>query len=87
MIEGRKDGENLKAMFKKPNFSLSESHALGVVPKYFETSAGVITNSVPVVTDQHRNQTQDVNKRRLDARSSHFKVGFENNNNTELTQA
>jgi len=51
MIEGRKDGENLKAMFKKPNFSLSESHAQGVVPKYFETSAGAITNSVPVVTD------------------------------------
>ena len=50
MVEGRKDGENLKAMFKKPNFSLVESHALGAVTKYFETSAGAITNKVPVVS-------------------------------------
>ena len=50
MVDGRKDGEVLKAMFKKPNFSLAENHAVGVVPKYFETSAGAITNRVPVLT-------------------------------------
>jgi hypothetical protein len=48
MLEGRNDGQNLKAMFKKPNFTLVESHALGIVSKYFETSAGAVTNSAPV---------------------------------------
>jgi len=51
MLDGRKDGQNLKAMFKKPNFTLVESHALGVVPKYFETSAEAVTNTNPVPKD------------------------------------
>ena len=85
MLDGRKDGQNLKAMFKKPNFTLVESHALGVVPKYFETSAGAVTNTRPVPKD-YKNQAQDVHTRRLDARSSHFKVGFETSS-SEITQA
>ena len=70
-------------MFKKPNFTLIESHALGAIPKYFETSAGAVTNNAPVQKD-YKNQAHDVHQRRLDARASHFKVGFETSN-TELT--
>ena len=73
-------------MFKRPNFSLVETHANGAIPNYFETSAGVISNKPPTPLGVYHHQTNEIQKRRLDARASHFKVGFENGN-AELGQA
>lgn len=68
--ENWQEAVNLKQNFKKPNFSLSDSQQ----HNYYETSGK--NAKIDGTSAQPRDQ-RIVNDRRLDARSSHFKVGFE----------
>jgi len=57
--------------FKKPNFSMAEQ---GQARIYYDTSAN---NNAILQTKAKRPDQGLINDRRLDARASHFKVGFE----------
>jgi hypothetical protein len=64
----------MRENLKKPNFTLAEQHAQGYSQKYYGTTnanANLLAHSVSEKPDP-----DVINNRRLDARASHFKVGF-----------
>jgi len=69
--DNRSEAMALKQNFKKPNFSVAEH---GQAHIYYDTSAN---NNAILQTKAKRPDQGLINDRRLDARASHFKVGFE----------